>query len=124
MLWGWGDGIGRRASKSFRGLSGFKNRASSVCSNSFLHEITRSNSLLTVSSNTYSVNVGNNPTCVSNNVSNNNINMNDEVYDEQKFQNISYIIGCEDSSMYVFSQNDKEPIRLTEVTSIFYKNHT
>lgn len=110
LLWGWGDGIGRRASKSFRGLSGFKNRGSSVCSNSFLHEITRSNSLLTVSSNTYSVNVGN---CVSNNVSNNNIIM-DDCSDEQKLQNISYIIGCEDSSMYVFSQNDKEPIRLTE----------
>ncbi|OUM59204.1 hypothetical protein PIROE2DRAFT_15344, partial [Piromyces sp. E2] len=110
ILWGWGDGIGRRASRSFRGLnSGFKNRAS-VCSNSFLHEITRSNSLLTVSSNTYSVNVNNN-----NNTANNIDQLvNDEPMDEQRMTDISYIVGCEDSSMYIFSQTDKEPIRLTE----------
>jgi len=43
----------------------------------------------------------------------------DDCSDEQKLQNISYIIGCEDSSMYVFSQNDKEPIRLTEVMILY-----
>lgn len=108
ILWGWGDGIGRRASKSFRGLNGFKNRNNSICSNSFLHEITRSNSLLTVSSNTYSVNI--------NNTTANNIDtLADEQIDEQKFTDISYIVGCEDSSMYIFSQTDREPIRLTEV---------
>jgi len=107
ILWGWGDGIGRRASKSFRGLNGFKNRNNSICSNSFLHEITRSNSLLTVSSNTYSVNI--------NNTTANNIDtLADEQIDEQKFTDISYIVGCEDSSMYIFSQTDREPIRLTE----------
>jgi len=108
ILWGWGEGFGRRASKSFRGLNnGFRAR-NSVCSNSFLHEITRSNSMLTVSSNTYSVNV--------NNTTANNIDSlaNEEPIDEQKFSDISYIVGCEDSSMYIFSQTDREPIRLTE----------
>jgi len=108
VLWGWGDGIGRRASKSFKGLNGFKNR-NSVCSNQFLHEITRSNSLLTVSSNTYSV------SATANNTTANNIDtLGDEPMDEQKFTDISYIVGCEDSSMYIFSQTDREPIRLTE----------
>jgi len=109
LLWGWGDGIARRASKSFKGINGFKNRAS-VCSNSFLHEMTRSNSILTVSSNTYSVDI--------NNTTANNIDtLGNEPMDEQKFSDISYIIGCEDSSMFVFSQTEKEPIRLTEGSS-------